>query len=206
MSNLWFSADLHEGHGNIIKYCHRPFKDIEEQHATYVKNFNARVKPEDTVIHNGDYCFKNSAGGKKGEGTTRKASDWQKDFIGNWIYIKGNHDGNNSLKTPIEKMYLYFGGKYICVVHSPAHADHKVEINLVGHIHDAWKVRRLNDKSYMINVGVDVWGFKPVSFDEIMKRLAEFKRNEKSQDVQKNEKVVRSESPLHDNQESGTKT
>ena len=178
MSNLWFTADTHEGHGNIIKYCGRPFKDTEEQHAVMVKNFNARVKPEDTVICNGDYCFKNSAGGKKGEGTTRKASDWQKDYVGNWIYVKGNHDGNNSLKTPIEKMYLYFGGKYICVVHNPVHADPKVEINIVGHIHTEWKVRRLNSKSIMVNVGVDAWGFKPVSFDEIMKRIAEFKRNE----------------------------
>ena len=25
MQKLWFTADLHLGHGNIVKYCNRPF-------------------------------------------------------------------------------------------------------------------------------------------------------------------------------------
>ncbi len=174
----WFTADLHEGHGNILSYARRPFHDVEHQHEVFVRNFNARVKPEDTVYHDGDFCFRNSKGGKKGEGTTKKASDWQKDYVGNWIYLKGNHDGNNSLKTPIEKIYLKFGGKNICIVHNPSHADPTAELNLVGHIHTQWAVKRLNHKSIMVNIGVDVWNYRPVSFDEIMKRIVEFKKLE----------------------------
>ena len=30
MSRLWFTADLHLGHGNIIKYCHRPHLSKKE--------------------------------------------------------------------------------------------------------------------------------------------------------------------------------
>ena len=32
MSKIFFTADTHFGHGNIVKYCHRPFlKDIDKQ-------------------------------------------------------------------------------------------------------------------------------------------------------------------------------
>jgi calcineurin-like phosphoesterase family protein len=176
--NIFFSADLHEGHANILKYCTRPFKDVDEQHATLVHNFNERVKPDDWVFHVGDFCFRNSSGGKAGEGTTEKYYKWRKDFQGEWIFIQGNHDKNNSLKTPIRRMYLRHGKKDICLVHNPEHADPKTELNLVGHVHTAWKVRRLSPKSIMVNVGVDQWNFRPVTFDEINKALSEFKKRE----------------------------
>ena len=31
MPNVWFTADTHFGHANIIKYCQRPFLNAEEQ-------------------------------------------------------------------------------------------------------------------------------------------------------------------------------
>ena len=31
---VWFTADTHFGHGNIIKYCQRPFMSREETAAT----------------------------------------------------------------------------------------------------------------------------------------------------------------------------
>lgn len=170
---IWFSADPHEGHGNIIKYCRRPFRNVEEQHTVLVRNFNARVQDEDIVFLIGDFCFRNSSGGKKGEGTTKRASEWRKDYKGEWIFIKGNHDGNNSLKTPIERIYIKYGGKNICLVHNPDHADLSCELNFVGHIHKQWEIKRKN-KSILVNVGVDVWDFKPVSYDEIMKRVSQF--------------------------------
>ena len=60
----WFSSDYHLGHANIIKYCERPFVDVEEMSATIIKNHNQRVKKEDTVFFLGDFCFRNSPGGK----------------------------------------------------------------------------------------------------------------------------------------------
>ena len=66
--NIWFTSDLHLGHGNIIKYCNRPFKDIEHMNRALIDNWNSRVKLNDVVFHVGDFCFKNSPGGKSGEG------------------------------------------------------------------------------------------------------------------------------------------
>ena len=105
---------------------------------------------------------------------------------GRRVNIKGNHDANNSMKTPIEKIYIRYGGRRICLVHNPKHADPYCELNFVGHEHNTWKVQRLNDNSIMVNVGVDVWDFKPVTYDEIHKRLSNWKRNEKNNIITNN--------------------
>ena len=176
---IWFSSDLHLGHHNIIKYSNRPFKDVYHMHENFVRNFNERVKEDDTVIFVGDFCFKNSKNGKVGQGTPKTAKEWLKDYNGQWIFVKGNHDGNNSLNTPITKLYLKFGGERICVVHKPEEAEDRFRINLVGHVHHAWKIKRLYDNSFMYNVGVDANNYKPVNITEIIRGVNQFKKNEK---------------------------
>ena len=146
---------------------------------TIIKNHNKRVKKEDTVFFLGDFCFRNSPGGKDGEGTLNKAEYYIKKLNGNFVFIKGNHDRNNSLKTPIERVIIKYGGKKICMIHNPIHADSNYEINLCGHVHEKWLVRPLGENSVMVNVGVDVWNFMPVTFEEINKGLSKWKRSNK---------------------------
>lgn len=169
MSQYWWTSDTHFGHANIIKYCNRPFKDVEEMNNTLIKNINEIVKPEDIVFFLGDFCFKNSPGGKQGEGLNIKADYYIKQLNGRWIFVKGNHDRNNSLKTCIEKVYIKHGGYRMCMIHNPDHADPTVPINICGHVHHHWKFKKLNEHSDLINVGVDVWNFRPVDFNTIMK-------------------------------------
>lgn len=175
--HYWFTSDFHLGHSNIIHYCNRPFKSLDEMNTTIIANHNQRVKSEDIVFYAGDFCFRNSAGGKKGEGEIYKSDHYINQLNGRFVFIKGNHDRNNSLKTIIEKLVISYGGKRINIVHNPIHADSTYSINFVGHVHNNWIFRKLNDKSDMINVGVDVWGFKPVTFEEIMKKYHQWKKS-----------------------------
>jgi calcineurin-like phosphoesterase family protein len=54
---IFVTADLHLNHCNIIKYCNRPFKTVEEMNKTLINNWNSKVTKEDVVFHLGDFCF-----------------------------------------------------------------------------------------------------------------------------------------------------
>ena len=178
----FYTADLHLGHANIIKYCGRPFKNINHMNKELIRRWNERVKPEDIVYHIGDFCFKNSKGGKKGEGLQTSAQEWEKKLNGKIIFIKGNHDRNNSTKTHIHSLVINIDNKLINLVHNPAHFDNRFDINFIGHVHEKWQIqRKLSAFTFVdcINVGVDVWNFYPVTYEEIIKRYKQWLKNDK---------------------------
>ena len=174
MAKHWFTADLHLGHANIIRYCFRPFKTLDKMNETLIRNWNERVKPEDTVFHVGDFCFRNSSN-KRREGIRKSAQEWEQQLNGKIIFLKGNHDRNNSCRTIIDRLVIGYGGHRVNLVHNPEHADVNYKINFTGHVHQKWEIKRTKGWTSWqftdcINVGVDVWKFRPVSFEEIMKR------------------------------------
>ncbi len=70
MNNIWFTADTHYGHKNIVKGTSewsiaiggnhqsvRDFATMEEHNDALVKNFNGLIKPDDTLYHLGDWSF-----------------------------------------------------------------------------------------------------------------------------------------------------
>ncbi len=172
--NYWFTSDYHLGHFNIIKYCNRPFKTLEAMNNTIIRKHNERVKPEDIVFHIGDFCFKNSPGGKSGEGVRTPAIEWEKKLNGKIIHIQGNHDNNNSTKTIIRNLTIKYGGKRVNLVHNPDHASLSHEINFCGHIHNKWKFMK-TPITILVNIGVDVWNFYPQTFQNIMSKLNHWK-------------------------------
>ena len=161
----YFTSDFHLGHTKIIEYCKRPFNTIEEMNETIIKNYNSIVKPEDIVFHIGDFHFKNSEDKITSE-------QFEKRLNGKIIFIKGNHDHSSSSTIIIENMVIKHGGKDIFLTHNPEDWDCTFKLNLVGHVHDEWKSKIVNGhglETLLINVGVDVWNFKPVSIEEILK-------------------------------------
>ena len=54
---VWFTADFHLGHTNIIRYCGRPFASASEMDEEILARVNECVKPEDELYFLGDFCI-----------------------------------------------------------------------------------------------------------------------------------------------------
>ena len=168
---IFFTADTHFGHTNIIKYCNRPFNNVTEMDYIIKQQWNKRVKPEDTVFHLGDFCFKN-----------QNEKNIIQELNGNIIFIKGNHDRKQPCHTVTKSATIYYGKRDIYLVHDPRWAN-SMMLTLCGHVHEKWKYRNTHKLSSaenkyrmggtviyypIVNVGVDVWDFMPITLDEIL--------------------------------------
>lgn len=51
---IYYTSDLHFSHKNIILYCNRPFKDIDEMNECIIERWNNVIKPNDMVYLLGD--------------------------------------------------------------------------------------------------------------------------------------------------------
>lgn len=191
----WFTGDCHFNHSRVIEYANRPFKFLtanngkivssaKKMNDTLIRNWNERVKPGDLVYHLGDFCFKSN--NDRGNGGRENAKYWESCLNGKIVFLKGSHDSNNSCKTNIRSIIIYMGGRRINLIHDPKHVDYGCALNFCAHVHQLWDVKRFRQPLFVedskpiyqttdcINVGVDQWGFRPVSFEEIIKRYAKW--------------------------------
>lgn len=59
--NIFFTADYHIGHQNIIRHCNRPFTSTDEMKQIIISNHNAIVKNDNDIIFNlGDIAYRTS--------------------------------------------------------------------------------------------------------------------------------------------------
>ena len=165
LSILYCGHLTHFGHENIIKYTNRPFKSFIEMDKALIKNHNSLVNEEDTTYIVGDFSLRGS-----------QHTHYYKYILdrmnGKKVLILGNHDslkpfsyinvGFYSVHTHLE---LNIGGVDCVLVHDPVHSiTAKEKTFICGHVHDMFKIHK-----NVINVGVDVWDFKPASEEEIIK-------------------------------------
>ena len=166
---IYFSADTHFNHANIIKYCNRPFSSVEEMNEALIEKWNNKVKDNDQIYILGDLIFGNGL----------QANDILNKLNGKKFFIKGNHDPflkdknfNRSLLEWIKDYYVLKVNKQkIVLFHYPiAEWDGKFHgsIHLYGHVHNNPFPYELG-RTY--NVGVDVNNFEPVSLEEILERI-----------------------------------
>ena len=178
-TNLFFVSDTHFGHKNIIKYCNRPFADVEEMKEGLIENWNNKVPKDGTVFHLGDFAFGGfpfleSIGGGGGGG----------------IYlILGNHDLKQSFQNRERLLKLFKGveyqmqinvdGKLIYMTHFPllCFPDPEKNIALFGHVHsgpnstgsDSPRLKYLYKNQY--DVGVDNNNYTPISYAELISKI-----------------------------------
>ena len=65
----WYTADLHFGHENVIKFCNRPFRSANHMDAVLMQNLWAMVGRKDALWIIGDFAH-----GPKAKDTTGCAS------------------------------------------------------------------------------------------------------------------------------------
>ena len=160
---MWFTADLHLFHKNIINYCGRPFGSTHQMHKTLIENFNAFVTYDDDLWILGDVAF-------IGNSNWETLRDLLKKFNGRKHLVLGNHD---CLK-PFKYMEIGFDTVHTMVqveefwlVHDPALAiPLEDEHVLCGHVHHLFTKAR-----NVLNVGVDVWDYEPVHIEVIREQF-----------------------------------
>jgi calcineurin-like phosphoesterase family protein len=161
--NVWVWSDTHFGHNNIIKYCDRPYEDLDAMDRSLIANYNCTVGPDDLCIWVGDVAFKGA----------EKANEILDALNGNKILVVGNHDINkgkvkNMNFNEIHLLYTIEDSiAPLLFTHFPFETIPQPWINIHGHIHNSHELGSMQH----INVSVEVIGYKPMHLDEI-KRTA----------------------------------
>jgi len=198
MSEL-FTADMHLGHGNIIAYCKRPWLqdgDVEElpegrvrwvspeikeartvaMNRALVQFWNETVTAKDTVKHLGDFCLHR-------RDSDEDAVYWEKKLNGKLIHFKGNHDRSREIKGMLGCATMKAGGHEFLLQHRPPERIEEVpdfcDVVLCGHVHEAWEHKWIGSL-LVVNVGVDVWNFRPVPLEKIVAVVDKLQHERKS--------------------------
>lgn len=172
----YFTSDTHYFHGNIIKFCNRPYKSVEEMNEALIANYNSRVKPEDTCYHLGDVAFASP---------NKIAEVWNR-LNGNKILILGNHDYTaNFVRLPRTKVHQYLeikvkdpdahhgynGFQHIILLHYSMRVwnkSHRGTWQLYGHSHGTL----FDDPNLLsMDVGVDPCAYFPISYEEVKEHM-----------------------------------
>lgn len=175
---IFFTSDTHFWHKNILKYCPRPYKDVEAMNEGLINNWNADVGEDDEVYHLGDFAF----------GTVPQICDILKRLNGKKYLIRGNHDkvmekkgGPNRLwNSP--KVWFQWVKDYhelevkdeemdvvqkIILCHYPFQVwnhSHHGSWHLHGHCHGTLPSK---DSMSRLDVGVDQRWMRPISYEGI---------------------------------------
>lgn len=186
----FFTSDLHLGHRNIIAHCDRPFTCLEAMHKAMVGLWNETVGPHDVVYilgdlhlgrfsdvahlipqlnghkvlipgnhdacwvgHHGDTKRARAMGEMLAAGITAIAQPGYLPnvHLANGIWVDLHHFPHRSNHPNLPG-------------HDERHREHWPPDTgrwlLHGHVHNRWKMWA---SARQLNVGVDQWGFRPVS-------------------------------------------
>ncbi len=184
----WFTSDMHFGHANIIRYCDRPFADVDAMDRGLVARWNDTVADGDEVWVLGDVAM----------GRIDESLGLIGELAGTKLLVPGNHDrcwpgrGDKAAEwvgryvdagfaeVLPEVVELTVGGRPARACHFPyfgdSHDEERFESHrpvddgrllLHGHVHTRWRI-----EGHQVNVGCDVWDYRPVSEEQIVTALA----------------------------------
>ncbi len=188
---MYFTSDTHFNHKNVIGYCNRPYANTFEMDKALIQNWNNTVKKDNEHVYVlGDFAMCGTKYMKeilsqlkghkilvKGNHDKDAATMFEMGFdkvVENELISMGNqkvllshfpyhpikqHNTWND-KVVLHQMDDHVDNRYL---HKRILDDGKT-ILLHGHVHQAWKTKG----ERMINVGVDVWDYKPVNHEQLI--------------------------------------
>ena len=177
---IYYTADLHFHYALLLPS--RPFATVEEMDEALVKNWNDTVGPEDTVYLVGDIGW--NGGREPGELLER--------LSGHKHLIRGNHDTGYE---DAGRLYRWFetvtdfneiddGETHILLCHYPM-LYHKRGYMIHGHLHHGRgrDYELLRQLPRVLNAGVDVNRYRPVTLAELVENNRAFYAGERDDEV-----------------------
>ena len=186
--SVYFTSDLHFGHRKVAEL--RGFPGFNVHDETIIEGWRNYVRPKDQVWVLGDLAASSPV----------NALRILADLPGEKHLIPGNHDRCHPMHRSSQKylpQYLEvfatvqafarrrINGRTVLLSHFPYTADHtdpprysqyrlpdRGEWLLHGHTHS----QDMITSDHEVHVGVDAWGLRPVSLDELALLIPEMKR------------------------------
>ena len=162
---VYFTADQHFGHENIIEYCNRPFETVDEMNVIMIDKWNAKVNNDDKVFVLGDFGF----------GSSKDIIKYGRALNGHKTLILGNHD------RATKSVYLEAGfievikfpilwADFYILSHAPKFTSNMGPyFNIYGHIHN--NPNFVDVSKYGCCVSVERTDYAPISYNELRKRV-----------------------------------
>jgi calcineurin-like phosphoesterase family protein len=161
---IFFTADTHFGHGGALGLYRRPFADVAVMDAAMIARWSETVAPDDEVYHLGDFAVRQPRS---------RVEELLGKLPGRKHLICGNNDGEATLSADgwssvAPYLELKLDRVVLILCHYPFRTWRdmaKGTLNLHGHSHG-----RLKPLRRQVDVGVDVFEFRPVSLAALAER------------------------------------
>lgn len=159
--DVWVWSDQHFGHANIIKYCDRPYANIEQMSNALIENHNSVVGANDVCIWNGDVGFIRD----------ELINQILYQCNGYKILIIGNHDFNHKRlrKLKFDEVHLTYqltkNDVDVVFTHYPMDNLPSQFLNVHGHTHNQTPLHATDQH---INVSVEMIDYTPINLDDII--------------------------------------
>jgi len=164
----WVPVESHErkpkGRRMKVQWVSKEVKEECARNMTdaLTDNWNAVVRPGDTVYHIGDFCLCRWA--------NLTPFELEQNLNGKIVHIVGNHDRMNKVRG-LKCAMLEVTGHACFLVHRPVYRVEELpdfcDIVLCGHVHEAWDHKWVGDR-LLLNVGVDQRNFHPWRLGDVV--------------------------------------
>lgn len=199
---IFFTSDTHFGHKNIVQYSNRPFDSVGHMNEAIIANWNAMVRDDDTVFHLGDVALgpwvewdsiltrlngiktlvvgnhERIFKGEKPNAQAKFAEEYPKWFD----YIFDNYTNFRLSDGTLANLshFPYDGDSH----DGDRFTDYRLKDNgtvlIHGHTHAEFdqhgldaRLSRSKRGTLQVHVGMDAWGYRPVSEEEVVALIKE---------------------------------